>query len=169
MDTDIWRHRAIQNNMDWYCAEAATHGINYVRTAESWHTTQRVPPHHSNLVAIAADPTPQIVEIDSADIGPWSIKDALHQYNLQPLGFSTLFDAQWFAHPPGKAWPADPALGEVKPVRTPAQLTRWIDAWGETPDGSMVFVPGILDDPTVQLICLEREGVMLGGLATNKS
>ena len=163
-----WLDLAVQNNMDWYEAEAQAWNIEAHRTAHAWWSTQPVPAYHSNLVAAGTLPASTIAAIDAAIIGAWSIKDAHAKYDLQPLGFEVLFDATWIARPPEPA-PLHSSDSPVTRVEDAATLSRWIDAWDETPPGQTVFQPALLANPNVHFVYVEGPQGILGGLCLNES
>jgi len=161
---------AVQNNMDWYEAQARTWNIEAHRSEHEWWSTQPVPPYHSNLVASGELPAQTIANIDTALDGAWSIKDAHQQYDLAPLGFEGLFDAAWIARTPAP-WPtAHQTQAKVARATNAATLTRWIDAWGETPPGRSVFRPSILANTKVHFLFVEAGPSRIsGGLCANES
>jgi len=175
MDDADWRRIAIRNNMDWHTAQAQSWQLPFNTDAYNWWTLQPVPPYHSHLVAGGTQPDALIAHIDQAlnqeQAGAgWSIKDANGIYNLQSSDFAVLFDAQWLARRPAEAiGRLDVDCTHVRRVRNTADFHRWVAAWGETPPGTQIFVPQLLDNPTVQLLYVERGGVMTGGLALNRS
>lgn len=174
-DAAQWRQIAIRNNIDWYIAQARSWQLPYQEDADNWWSLSPVPPFYSNLVAAGRQPDQLIARIDEAltqmqTQARWSIKDAHCAYELGNAGFEVLFDAQWIARPPKRAiGPLNFDDTHVRRVQNPGEFQRWVDAWGETPPQTTVFVPRLLSDPSVCLLYVEREGVVRGGLALNQS
>ena len=166
-----WRDLAMQNNMDWYAAQAQSWQLPYQRSAHQWWSLYPVPPFHSNLVIYDDSPGPRIAEISAVLEGAWSIKDAKRQFDLQPLGFNVLFDAHWYARRPG-IWPASAEFRrefKISEVHSAEMLTAWLHAWGETPAGATIFVRAILTNPNVHMLYAERHGNIVAGLCANAS
>ena len=54
----------------------------------------------------------------------------------------------------------------LKTVQNPSDLSRWVAAWNE---GHEVFNPSLLENTTIELVFVERDGKVVSGLATNQS
>jgi hypothetical protein len=102
---------------------------------------------------------------------PWSIKDSFAALDLAPLGFAPLFDAEWVWRDPLPAPRA--GLGDVawRQVTTTAELELWETAWREngSPANRPVFVPALLDDPTIALFAAYKGDGLVAGCAANRS
>lgn len=162
------RHQAIANNMDWYEAQCAAHGIACTRSAESWFTASPMPPFYSNLVwADSHYPAEPLQNLQATGLARWSVKDALGQWDLARDGLTKLFDAEWYVRPASSA--PLPSEGSVATMRTSAELNLWIKAWGETPAGTRVFVDDLLANPDVSFMMFEPPDAPPGGLIANRS
>ena len=151
----------------------SAHGLVGERRKNAWLCRNRVPPFYSNLIALDADlgdDASLVAEVDSAVARPWSIKDSYRTLALRDVGFDVLFDAEWFMRP--SVWNSASRADRDRPVRTvgsQAELSRWIDAWGETPAGRDVFRPEILDNRDVEFLYVEDDRHILAGLVANRS
>ena len=164
--------RALANSVAWYQSVLASHGLagSHADTYSFWGP--RVPPLYSNLTTLAADASS--IEVDGVmsqvDSATKSVKDSFAGLDMPSGQYEVLFDAQWFARAAGAAGPVgeEPARG-VRRVDSLQDFERWVHAWGETPVGTDVFVPGLLQDENVRFLMIERGGAVDAGLIANRS
>ncbi len=160
---------AVLNNVQWYEAVFAAHGLPFETHPLVWLSHQTPPPFHSNLVVLSKDATQAQVEAFIHHIastprpGGWSLKDSYACLDLVPLGFSQLFEANWI-------WRDAPASGALDApshlvwsrVSTAAGLLEWESAWAG--DANDLSAPGVRRQFPEQLL-LDRRVAFLAGRA----
>lgn len=150
---------AARNNAQWCAAVCRSHGTSSHVTREAWICDGFPPPFYPRLVSLTAE----AAQLEAAllrlkpGVGSWACKDSYDVLRDAP-GRARLFSALWYARPPGGAARSEKAA----PVRSAAELKRWVDAWGETPASGPVFRAEILDEPGVGLL---HDGAFTSGLA----
>jgi hypothetical protein len=170
MRTIDWLDKAVVNNADWCECVARSHGIKCARDAGTWMCSQKMPPLYPNLVTLDSGESQleKIQHLDKQLPKGWSVKDSYGCLDLQPLGFKNIIESAWYLREPGIAWPT---LAEspmpVQRVSSSKDLGRWVDAWGETPDGDRIFVAEILENAAVQHLFVEEDQEITAGLAVN--
>ena len=167
MNTIDWQQEAIANNMAWYAAQCQSHQIAYELTDAYWMSQRPMMPYYSNLVWAGKDNPTQMIERQMAAGADPGTKDAYARFDLTGVGLERLFDARWIALEPHNQIAA--ASNLAARFISPDELPAWISAWGETPPGRPVFVPGIMVDPSVFFLCVEVDGDMVGGAIANLS
>ncbi|NKB98622.1 MAG: hypothetical protein GKR90_09060 [Pseudomonadales bacterium] len=166
---DDWVQLAIQNNLDWYQEECAAHGVKNTRSTTTWHTLEKMPPFHSNLIHDGDELPADIVAALDRSVPPgWGIKEPRGVLDLTDQGFDLLFEAKWFVREPHaltKPAASTPA-GGARWVQSDAEFADWIDSWGETPDDEVVFRTRFWNAPRVHFLQTAEND---GGLACNIS
>ena len=131
---------AVLNNVRWYEAMFAAHGLASETDALVWRSHETPPPFHSNLVVLSPTTTQADIEGYAAEIESsprptgWSLKDSYARFDLAARGFSMLFQAEWIWRDPSLAVaaPSSARLSWVK-VITPLSFAEWEQAWsGDT-------------------------------------
>ena len=163
---------AIANSVHWYDAVMSAHGLAVEHRKNAWLCKEKVPPFYSNMITLDrfGSQGPLITEIGSTLLRPWTIKDSYNSIDLVERGFDVLFDAEWFGRSPDQNWPS--RTGQAPPVQTvrsESELERWVEAWGETPIGRPVFVPGLLQNDEVEFVYVDRGSYVSAGLVANRS
>ena len=126
---------AVLNNVAWYQAMFAAHGLAHREDGRVWFSHDSPPAYHSNLVVLAADVSQP--EADARVNGlatrlhrRWSIKDSWANLDLSPLGFCILFEATWIWREPSIVGVVTAgATLDWSRLRTPAELAEWESAW----------------------------------------
>ena len=165
----------VLNSVHWYDAIFRTHGLSGTIADGMWTSHDRPPPYYSNAMTL----TSSGIEAQVATLQglaavldrPWSVKDSFSALDLSPLGFRSLFDAEWI-------WTDDPAVPTPdrgpsgwRPVTTPIELERWEAAWraNGSPTDRPVFVPELLRDTTIAIFAGYRGDDIVAGCAANRS
>lgn len=128
-----------------------------------------MPRHYPNVVTLinGALIDNQLHTIDPRLSPGWGIKDSYGEFELEDKGFTLAFEAKWYCRLPNQYLTKVECQGfQLKAVQTPSDLNRWVAAWGE---GDGVFNVTLLENKTVELIYIERDGEIVAGLATNQS
>ena len=162
-----WLQDAVINNADWCATIARSHGLASHTDSRVWFCEARMPPFYPNLITLTSSPEiPR--ELGARDHPPgWGVKDSFAVLDLSSGGFHEAFTAQWYFR---EAAPLsrDSAL-DVKRVGSVDDFIRWLDAWGETPEGSDIFLPALLEETNVEMLYAEKDGQLTGGLIVNLS
>jgi hypothetical protein len=165
-----WLDAAVFNNATWCEQIARAQGIPSTRAADAWFCDHPMPPFYPNLVTLVEPPVQRahIARLSGILAPGWGVKDSYAALDLDTYGFEVIVDGQWYVRPPDidSKTPVE-RRDQVRPVRTPADLSRWVTAWGETPNDTEIFVPAILGEPGVEFLMYELEGEISAGLATN--
>ncbi|MFF8292402.1 hypothetical protein ACF068_24640 [Streptomyces sp. NPDC016309] len=148
-----WALAAARNNAEWCATMCRAHGLGGGTLGErAWTHPRRTPPYYPDAVTLAPDaPLAEVLAgIDRSTPGA-SVKDGFATLDLTGHGFTPLFDARWIHRPAGAPAPHHPDTAPWEPVRTPAELAAWEDAWsgGEPPD---LFRPALLADPATTVL-----------------
>jgi hypothetical protein len=141
-----------------------------------WMSSDTAPPYYSNAVTLdAADPAGQVArlrDLDAVMRRRWSVKDSFSELDLSPLGFQSLFGADWIWCDAGEV-PGTHEDDDViwRPITTTDQLDEWETAWREngSPTDSPVFVPALLENAAISLFGGYRDGAVVAGCAGNRS
>jgi hypothetical protein len=172
---------AVLNNVHWYQAMFAAHGLASHTDARVWRSCETPPRFHSNLVVLSPATRQADVEGCIAEIGPrlargWSLKDSYACLDLTALGFAQLFQASWI-------WRDAQAIGAVQAatrltwarVASPRQLADWERAWSGDPgnahpaSASRQFPDRLLGSADHGFFAGMAEGRVVAGGIANRS
>lgn len=173
---------AVLNNIHWYEAMFAAHGLASQTDDRVWRSHETPPPFHSNLVVRSPATTLANIEGYAADIesaprpAGWSLKDSHARFDLAALGLSVLFEAEWIWRDPeaATAAPSNSRLSWVK-LNTPSSLAEWEQAWwGDARNEAGAararqFPDSLLDSPDHAFFAGLLEGRVLAGGIANRS
>ncbi len=166
---DFWLAEAVSNNAAWCNAIAASHGISANWYKSVWLSEHPMPPLYPNIITVKSG---ALVDDHIDTVGPnlrsgWGIKDSYSELELEGHGFALAFEAQWYCRLPNQHLTEmkNPDF-QLKTVRTPSELNRWVAAWGEA-DG--IFNFSLIENNAIELVYVERDGEVVSGLATNQS
>jgi len=125
-----------------------------------------MPPFYPNLITATKGQNPMatISRLDEILAPGWGLKDSYGMLNLEDSGFNKIIVARWYALTVGGVL-ADTEKGIVSSVDDEDDFRRWLSAWGETPDNSVVFVAALLKNPRVKLLYIERDHSIVAGMA----
>jgi len=170
------RQECVSNNVDWYRSVARAHGLEGAIEHGVWTCRSSMPPYHSNAVTVSPSgmeaQVSHVRDLVEAVGHPFTVKDSHAHLDLAPLGFRSLFDAEWIrlehdalTHAGGL-----PATGWRR-LTTPEELVRFEDGWRAhgSPATTRVFLPALLADESVAFLTVEREGAILAGVVANRS
>jgi hypothetical protein len=173
---------AVLNNIRWYEAMFDAHGLASKVDGRAWRSLETPPPFHSNLVVLAGATTQAEVEASISEIrnhrqpAGWSLKDSYACLDLQSVGFTRLFEADWIWRDPG---PLAVARGERRlawqAVSTDVELLEWECAWwGDTRNGTgqdrtRQFPPRLGTSPDHVFFAGRLEGRLVAGGIANRS
>lgn len=166
---NTWLSEAVSNNAAWCAAIAASHNIASSWRESIWFSEHTMSPLYPNIVTLSRGVAinEQIIDIDQNLRTGWGIKDSYKDLELEGNGFTIIFDAFWYCRIPSARQTGDRSPNtQVKYVKNQSELHRWAQAWGEKPD---IFKPSLLLDEAVEFIFLEKNGLLVAGLATNLS
>jgi hypothetical protein len=164
----------LRNNLAWYGSVLAPHGLAGSVSDGLWTCDRPVPPYYSNAITLAPggiDAQYRGIEALSRALAePYSIKDSFAKLDLVAFGFRKLFDADWIWRDAAPK-PAHRDGGDWRPVADAASLEAWEVAWCEngSPTDTRVFLPALLDDPSIRLFARHAGGRVVAGCAANLS
>jgi hypothetical protein len=168
--------RCIANSLAWYRAVLTPHGVVGAVAHGLWTSHDDLPPYYSNAVTVAPGPVEEqvasIAELAATLGRPSSVKDSFDRLDLAALGFRSLFVARWIWREAGMSpLPRPTADADWRRVATAGELDAWETAWREhgSPADRRVFLPGLLDDPSVHQFAMFRGDRIVAGFAANRS
>ncbi|TIS54438.1 MAG: hypothetical protein E5W93_14660 [Mesorhizobium sp.] len=160
------------NNADLCQAIFKAHGLSDLRSDFVWSSDRQAPPYYPNVATLDADAiTVQLAEIarlTSVLATSFSVKDGFCRLDLQPLGFSQLFEASWIwtdlSHPT-----TTPSGWER--VEDAASLEMWEFAWADraSPSNGRVFPAAVLTDPAIAILGRRTTDGFAAGCIANRS
>ncbi|MBF9233098.1 hypothetical protein [Microvirga alba] len=168
---------AARNNALWCDTVCRAHGKPGEFHQAIWLNRYGTPPFYPDAVTLdgrdASGLFDILADLTGADRGRgWAVKDSFHGLDLSPLGFETLFDAQWLCleTAPGKDHPGDHPFSVI---RTEGELADWEDAWAGLETGLSdrslrLFGSQLLFDPDIVVAAIKRDGAMVGGGILNR-
>jgi hypothetical protein len=152
---------AATNNAAWCDAVARTHGVTGSFSPDAWTAPTRTPPLHPDAVTLRPDVDARAL-LDRIDTGPGaSVKDSFTTLDLDPYGFSVLFDATWIVRMPGTG----ALVGETETLTVVERATfaAWESAWrGDGPED--VVRPDVLDDPALTMLRSDTTAITAGAV-----
>lgn len=174
--------QAVQNNVQWCDLVCRTHGAPGEYAAHLWLNRQQTPRFYPNAITLTATgpgtPAQQGIYDLLASTLPahGAVKDSFCRLDLEPLGFTQLFVAQWLWCDPTLAKPANPIADVRWVVIQDAQaLAQWETAWNGQPASAeatvlpRVFLPVLLANPAVTFLAAYVGEEIIGGAITNHS
>jgi len=173
---------AVLNNVGWYEAMFAAHGLASETDGRVWRSLEAPPPFHSNLVVLSRLTTSADIEAYAAEIETqprpigWSLKDSHACLDLASQGFGALFQADWIWRDPAPegARAVASRLSWAR-VATPGALAEWEQAWaGDTRNEADLprrrqFPDSLLDSPAHAFFAGRLDGKVVAGGIANRS
>ena len=170
--------RAAYNNALWCDAVCSAHDCPGEFHETLWINRLGTPRYYPDVVTLtepvtaAAQTAAIIALVQSARRTGWSVKDSFHCLDLNELGFTPLFDAEWIAaKSPIGAVQQDSSGLHWRQVSSEADLICWEQAWAEADMAaaqSRVFMPGLLSDPDVRFVWTCDDAATVGGGILNR-
>ncbi len=171
---------AAHNNALWCDAVCRAHGRPGEFHDTLWLTRLGAPRFYPDAVTMAgAEAAPAQMDAIAALVGSarqreWFVKDSFRSLDLGSLGFEPLFDAEWGAlsGPPQNPNPSDYRWSRVT---SKAGLIAWEQSWaGADVNAAAIpeprtFMPGLLADPNIVFVSLQRDNGLLGGGILNRA
>jgi hypothetical protein len=140
--------KCINNNHALYQAVFGRLGVSFQRNDSIWYALEQTPPLYSNIVTRSPEWRPDEIfheinaRFESEGWDEWSIKDSFGVLDLEPYGFTKLFDAKWMYLEPSKFEPAEEKTGlRYEAVDTVEVFENWLLAW----DADKILGKGIFD------------------------
>jgi hypothetical protein len=165
----------VRNSLHWYDAIFRTHGQSGTITDGMWTSRDRPPPYYSNAMTLtSSDIVAQMATLQGLAAvldRPWSVKDSFSALDLSPLGFRSIFEAEWIWTDDPDVTTPDRGVAVWRPVTTPTELQRWEAAWraNGSPTDRPVFMPELLGDTTIAIFAGYRGDDIVAGCAANRS
>jgi hypothetical protein len=167
--------KCTNNNHALYQAIFSRLGIEFRRDDSTWYCLEQAPPLYSNIVTRSPDWRPDDIfhEIDSRfekeNWHKWSIKDSFGVLDLEPYGFTKLFDAKWMYLQASKFEPVKEKNGfRYEIVDSVEAFKKWLLAWDADESlGKRIFDPELILD--LCFIAGYREDEIVSGCIVNVS
>lgn len=166
--------RCIANNVHLCGAVLAPHSLSGTIVDGMWTAAGELPPYYPNVITVSSHGAQgQIRTIEGlarALAFPFSVKDSFAALDLGPLGFRSLFTADWIWRDPSPL-PAPADSGPWQAITTADDLAAWETAWrdGGSPADQRIFLPGLLDNDMVTVLATRRGGRIVAGCIANRS
>jgi hypothetical protein len=157
---------AVRNNAAWCDAVCRVHGVPTSWQADWWAARRRSPRFYPDAITLRPGAAFATVA-GSLEAGRGSaIKDSWADLDLEPYGFTPLFDAHWITlDPPTR----DEAVGAGRSrwlaVGSAGELADWTAAHG----AADTFPPGLLDEPAIRFLAVRSAGRTVAGAVANLS
>lgn len=166
---------AAANNAAWCDAVCRALGGRCTFDGSLWVHHGRSPRFYPNAITVESGDSHAPSRIAALSVNPeladgWTVKDSFAEFDLVPLGFEPMFDAQWVWRDADRARPRGPTSLAWCRVQDDAALAEWKRASGATGDATRpaAFVPALLDEPGVDLWSgLAPDGHVVCGVASN--
>jgi hypothetical protein len=138
---------AVRENATWCDVVTRSHHLRPDADARVWWSDRRTPSLYPDAITL----DPAVSEFDVLgrihDAPGASVKDSFATLDLGPDGYRVLFEATWFARPPGPI--ADGAGDAFERIADKFTFGAWRHAWGGPGD---VLLPGLLRTAGVTII-----------------
>ena len=168
--------QAVYNNAVWCDTICKAHGNPGVFEPGIWFNTKSVPRFYPNAVTLTRTQEEQYSSIKKLIteemIEHFGVKDSFASLNLDELGFTTLFEAEWLWLSPEVAMPLNHFQDiQWQIVKNPDELMHWEVAWnnGELGDNARIFLPNLLDNPDVIFIAGYKQQHIVAGAIGNRT
>lgn len=161
---------AARNNAEWCDSLCRTHGMPGRFDADAWVNSHRTPRYYPDAVSL--DPTVvagSILErIDTTSPG-CSIKDSFATLDLAPFGFQVVQVGEWIYR--DSPTPRPTPSGDVRwiAIETAQQLAEWEAVWDVDDASDRLFLPALLEDPSVTVIGGRVDGAIVAGAIANRT
>ena len=160
------------NNADLCQAIFKAQGLSDQKSDFVWSSDRQAPPYYPNATTLDADAVAaqlaEIARLTSVLATDFSVKDGFCRLDLQPLGFSQLFEASWIWMDP--THPMTTPCGWER-VEDAASLELWEFAWadGASFSNGRFFPAAILADPAIAILGLRTPHGFAAGCIANRS
>jgi hypothetical protein len=156
----------VHNNAAWCDAVCRAHGVPTSWQSDWWAAHRRSPRFYPDAITLRSGAAFGTVA-GSLEAGRGSaIKDSWADLDLEPYGFTPLFDARWITLEP----PTPDELGAAGRARwvvvgSAGELADWTAAAG----AADTFPPALLDDPAIRFLAVRSAGRTVAGAVANLS
>jgi hypothetical protein len=157
---------AVHNNAAWCDAVCRAHGVPTSWQPEWWAAHRRSPTFYPDAITLRPGAAFATVA-GSLEAGRGSsIKDSWADLDLEPYGFTPLFDARWITlNPPARDALVAAGRSRWMVLGSAAELADWTAAHGAVG----TFPPALLDDPAIRFLAVRSAGRTVAGAIANLS
>ncbi|HZE38291.1 MAG TPA: hypothetical protein VE172_05715 [Stackebrandtia sp.] len=161
--------RAAANNAAWCQSMCAAHGLPGELGEHAWTSPRRTPRFYPDAVTLDDRATVEDMLSRVDNSAGCSIKDSFHLLDLTSHGFFELFYAQWIHRPGDAAAPSAAADERWRVIDDPEALSEWERLWADDDKypSDPLFVPELLNDPTVSVVGGYSGDELIGGAVLN--
>lgn len=153
--------KAINNNRNWCQSIAKVHQVRTDSHSDYWRSLDPMPTFFPNLVTL--DKRLSISELQKLipAQGQYFVKDCFAIVDLEALGFTKLFEANWYV---ANARPSCPSTSGVSLTEaTSAQaLTEWEALWLGDDVEKAIYPASSLDQDSIRFFTAEHNGKIAG-------
>jgi hypothetical protein len=163
----------IRNNAEFCDRICRSHGVPGVFERSLWMQDQPGPAFYPNVITLTRDDVPEQTARISAlrDRNPGiAVKDSFGTLDLAAIGMRRLFDAEWLWMEPQPARRTVEQPERWRSIETAEDLAQWQAAWrgNAAPLPSPVFLPNLLDDPSIAILAAWNGDAIIAGCILNR-
>jgi DNA-binding transcriptional LysR family regulator len=163
----------VRNNAEFCDVICRSHGVPGAFERSLWIQEKQGPSFYPNIITLTrhdvSEQTTTIAALRAKD-QDIAIKDSFSTLDLSGMGLRRLFDAEWvwMTPEPSRRFASQPERWSK--IDTAADLTRWQTEWrGEAPPlASPVFLPSLLDDPSITILAAWAGEAIVAGCVLNR-
>ncbi len=153
--------RAVTNNQNWCQRVAEIHQVETKLEANYWCSKDPMPTFFPNLVTLNTSATQALLEEVIPVQGSYFVKDCFAALSLEPLGFTKLFDANWYikkALPPLRQ--SDSV--QISEATSADGLAEWETRWRGEENYTPIYPSCVLDSEAIRFFTAESNGQVAG-------
>jgi hypothetical protein len=170
-DMDDEQLGCIRNNAEWCDLVCRSHAVPGTYERSLWIQPRIGPEFYPNAITLTKgdiqEQTERIAGLSASRSGI-SVKDSFNALDLSALGMRRLFEAEWIWLEPGQGGLSFDRPERWSKIESAAELTLWQSAWRGASHGPTVFLPSLLDHPSVAFIAAWSGSAILAGCALNR-
>jgi hypothetical protein len=163
----------VRNNVEFCDLICRSHAVPGEFQHSLWVQARKGPAFYPNVITLTRDHIPEqtarISDLRAASPGI-AVKDSFRMLDLSAIGMRRMFDAEWiWMNPePSRRIAAQPErLGKVESI---TELEHGQAAWrgNDPPLASPVFLPALLDDPSITILAAWHGAAIVAGCILNR-
>jgi hypothetical protein len=153
---------AVDASVRWYDDVFALHRIP-VRVEDGlWVALRSPPPWHSAVKTLQPGIETGRAARAVAGFEHCSVADSFADLDLEPHGFTVLFDSTWLHHDP-----VPDSRGRMLDGWSVIDTVGGLAEWASAHDYAEVLTPAVLDHPRFRVLAHRHDGALVGGAVTH--